>query len=130
VVGSAHRRRRAPGLDDAALTEVRGKALVLGWGAEWYATWTAAFVRMLAFVKSDPPLVRAVGGRADARMEDARLFSATITITEVGERVLAGEADAVKLRGIDRWLGGVHLQSDGSTPVLRWDAEERQFVEA
>jgi hypothetical protein len=31
------------------------------------------------------------------------------TLTSAGERVLAGEVDARKLNGIDRWFGGVHL---------------------
>jgi hypothetical protein len=32
-------------------------------------------------------------------------------ITELGRSVTRGEADAISLRGIDRWLGGVHLHS-------------------
>lgn len=31
------------------------------------------------------------------------------SLTPAGQRVLAGEADARKLNGIDRWFGGVHL---------------------
>ena len=31
------------------------------------------------------------------------------TLTDAGRRVLAGEVDARKLNGIDRWFGGVHL---------------------
>ena len=31
-------------------------------------------------------------------------------LTPAGQRVLAGDADARKLSGIDRWLGGVHLK--------------------
>jgi hypothetical protein len=34
-----------------------------------------------------------------------------VTLTPTGQRVLAGEVDARKLNGIDRWLGGVHLKS-------------------
>jgi hypothetical protein len=34
-----------------------------------------------------------------------------ITLTTAGSRVLAGEADARQLNGIDRWFGGVHLKS-------------------
>jgi hypothetical protein len=33
--------------------------------------------------------------------------------------VLDGEADHVDLNGIDRWLGGVHLQ--GKKALFRWD---------
>jgi Domain of unknown function (DUF1835) len=44
-----------------------------------------------------------------------------LRLTAAGEAVLAGRADAVQLRGVDRWLGGVHL--DGT---WRWDpAAER-----
>jgi hypothetical protein len=42
-----------------------------------------------------------------------------IEITETGRKVLEGRADHVRLNGIDRWLGGVHLKDDGG--VWRWD---------
>jgi hypothetical protein len=41
-----------------------------------------------------------------------------LMLTDDGRRVLAGDADRVRLRGIDRWLGGVHLTGRG--PVWRW----------
>jgi hypothetical protein len=37
------------------------------------------------------------------------LTSEPYTLTAAGHRVLAGEADARTLNGIDRWIGGVHL---------------------
>ena len=39
-------------------------------------------------------------------------------LTQLGERVLRGEADRVDVLGIDRWLGGTHLTRDN---VWRWD---------
>lgn len=42
-----------------------------------------------------------------------------VRLTGAGARVLAGEADQVALNGIDRWIGGVHLQ-DHHVP-WRWD---------
>ena len=39
------------------------------------------------------------------------LTRAPITLTAAGRRVLAGEADARRLNGIDRWLGGVRLKA-------------------
>jgi len=33
-----------------------------------------------------------------------------VRLTDVGARVLAGEADQIALNGIDRWIGGVHLR--------------------
>jgi hypothetical protein len=42
-----------------------------------------------------------------------------IRLTPAGHDVLAGRADAIDARGIDRWLGGVHLT--GRRPAWRWD---------
>lgn len=42
-----------------------------------------------------------------------------IALTEFGRALLAGKADWIAENGIDRWCGGVHLQSPG--PVWRWD---------
>ena len=33
-----------------------------------------------------------------------------VALTDVGRKLLDGQADWVRLNGIDRWLGGVHLQ--------------------
>jgi len=48
-----------------------------------------------------------------------RLPTGEIKITDVGRAVLNGENDWVALNGIDRWLGGVHLQ--GREVAWRWD---------
>jgi hypothetical protein len=40
----------------------------------------------------------------------APLITAEGTLTADGKRVLAGDADFVAQHGIDRWVGGVHLQ--------------------
>jgi len=47
-------------------------------------------------------------------------LSAQVRIAAAGARVLAGE-DAVRLRGMDRWLGGVHLTPER---LWRWDGNE------
>jgi hypothetical protein len=39
--------------------------------------------------------------------------------------VLGGEADRIAICGIDRWFGGVHLNS--ASEIWRWD-EERQRI--
>ena len=36
----------------------------------------------------------------------------SLRLTDTGARVLAGAADHVRLNGIDRWLGGVHLVAE------------------
>lgn len=50
---------------------------------------------------------------------------AALAPTALGRRVLAGDADWVDAAGIDRWIGGVHLQSPNPT---RWDDDKIQFV--
>jgi hypothetical protein len=42
-----------------------------------------------------------------------------LEITPAGRRLLDGELDFVRLNGIDRWIGGVHLS--GSEARWRWD---------
>jgi len=48
-----------------------------------------------------------------------------LVVTDAGQRVLAGEVDAVAVHGINRWLGGVHLTS--TSPVWRWDPEAERL---
>jgi hypothetical protein len=47
-----------------------------------------------------------------------------VALAPDGDRVLAGAADAIRLRGIDRWRGGVHLTPDRP---WRWDAPARRL---
>ena len=42
-------------------------------------------------------------------------------LTPLGERVLRGEDDRVDALGIDRWLGGTHLEPGN---VWRWDGAQ------
>jgi len=49
-----------------------------------------------------------------------------IRLTELGRRVLGGEADRVELLGIDRWIGGTHLVPGA---VWRWDAAAGRLVQ-
>ena len=49
------------------------------------------------------------------------------TITDAGRQLLEGKADWIKLQGgIDRWLGGVHL--NGDQPKWRWDSEKKTLI--
>ena len=47
-------------------------------------------------------------------------------LTSAGAAVLAGAQDRVQLCGVDRWLGGVHLQGQG--PVWRWDPSIEEVI--
>jgi hypothetical protein len=49
------------------------------------------------------------------------LASQAISLTAFGEAVLAAQADHARVNGVDRWIGGVHVQ--GHEPLWRWDAK-------
>jgi hypothetical protein len=49
-----------------------------------------------------------------------------VQLTEAGAQVLAGAADHVELNGVDRWIGGVHLQ--GRDVRWRWDDATESIV--
>lgn len=50
---------------------------------------------------------------------DEAIWDRSLQLTEIGRKILAGQADSVRLYGIDRWIGGVHLK--GSHAAWRWD---------
>jgi hypothetical protein len=54
--------------------------------------------------------------RDDPVRED--LWNQEVLLTEKGREVLRGDEDRVRLNGIDRWLGGVHLADE---TLWRWD---------
>jgi hypothetical protein len=49
-----------------------------------------------------------------------------LVLTEQGRSVLADQEDWMRLHGIDRWLGGVHLS--GHEPAWRWDQTQERVV--
>jgi hypothetical protein len=70
-----------------------------------------SFWRILTRLAAEPhPLLCILGA-----MEE-RFSKRTVHITDLGKQVLAGDEDYVRLRGIDKWIGGVHLHG----PESRW----------
>jgi hypothetical protein len=85
----------------------------------------ASFYRLLMGLASvRNPLVDALGAAAfrtgDRHSSFEQWSSVPVAITESGLRVMEGQADHIRLNGIDRWLGGVHLE--GAEAAWRWDA--------
>jgi Domain of unknown function (DUF1835) len=74
-------------------------------------TW--AYQAMTRLARASSPLLRA---EPTARPVDRQT---RLALTDVGRRVLDGRADHVALNGIDRWIGGVHLQ--GQDVPWRWN---------
>ena len=92
-----------------------GTAFVRAWARETrpYMGDSTCFSRMARMAEGPHPLLNLdPPGRPVERATGVRL-------TEPGSRVLAGAADQVGLNGIDRWIGGVHLQ--GHHVPWRWD---------
>jgi hypothetical protein len=94
--------------------------------------------RLEALMTRRSPLVRGRSGKflelmrslRGSRPPEQALWPAAaadeLELTSAGESVLAGEADAAELNGLDRWLGGVHLE--GQAPAWRWDERDRRVV--
>jgi hypothetical protein len=99
----------ADGAPDAGTAFVRGSAREM----RPYLGDTWCFAMMDRLARAPVPLLDAEpAGRPIDRTTALRL-------TDAGARVLAGAADQVGLNGIDRWIGGVHLQ--GGHARWRWD---------
>ncbi len=82
-------------------------------------------------------LRRLAGGRLPAlsiagpemwHLDKDRASKTTVGLTRAGSAIMKGGADWVKLGGIDRWLGGVHLQ--GPQAAWRWNEASRRLVAA
>jgi hypothetical protein len=67
----------------------------------------------------DSRLMRYVRGLANCRAPLIQEEDDVYRLTDAGGEVLAGSADHIRLNGINRWLGGVHLI--GSDSLWRWD---------
>ena len=64
----------------------------------------------------------------DLRAQPAALVEGeegTLVPSALGRRVLAGDADWLQERQIDRWIGGVHLLGNS---VARWDDDASRFT--
>jgi RNA polymerase sigma factor (sigma-70 family) len=59
-------------------------------------------------------------------VEGGRALQGRVTLTDAGRSVLSGELDRVTTCGIDKWLGGVHLQNGAR--LWRWDDTRQRIV--
>jgi hypothetical protein len=77
--------------------------------------------------KGAHPALRISGPGPVPRWETkADLAAWAISLTDTGRALLANEADWAELNGIDRWVGGVHL--DGHANMWRWDDNQKKVV--
>jgi hypothetical protein len=80
---------------------------------------------MLVMASGPRPLLEIGDRNALERGQGREVAGVQVGVAADGERVLAGAADAVALRGIDRWIGGVHLTG---VPDWRWDPRRAELV--
>ena len=85
------------------------------------------FDMLRAFVTAPHPLLR-FAEPFTGKLESYQFNGSKITVTDAGQRVLAGKADHVALNGINRWIGGVHLL--GHRVRWRWDERLHRIVSA
>ena len=71
--------------------------------------------RELLVVWEDGKVIRAPRGREHS----PEFWNGKVRLTPMGRAVLEGAADHVRINGIDRWLGGVHLT--GTEAKYRWN---------
>ena len=86
----------------------------------YYVTDTALVAMVSDLSRAAQPLLTVDPSGADDHMQT------TVRLTGAGRAVLAGRLDRVAACGLDRWLGGVHLQSEGL--VWRWDDTQRRVI--
>jgi RNA polymerase sigma factor (sigma-70 family) len=72
--------------------------------------------------RTSPPLLRFAPGQ----IVDGEVLHGSVVLTDTGRAVLAGQQDRIATCGIDRWLGGVHVQSE--TNLWRWDDAHQRIT--
>jgi hypothetical protein len=70
----------------------------------------------------DGQIIRAPRGRDSS----PGFWNRKVMLTPLGNDVREGAADQVRVNGIDRWLGGVHLA--GRQALYRWDERAQRLV--
>ena len=81
------------------------------------------FARLRVLSEGASPLLRVDG--VWPALDDA-MGDPGLSLTDMGGRVLAGEADWLAVQPQERWMGGVHLRPGGTD--WRWDEATRRVV--
>ena len=90
----------------------------------YYITDSSFFDAANALASSSPPLLTI----NLANPHGSAMPVGTLELTAHGRNVLRGGTDRLELCGIDRWLGGVHLEGRG--PMWRWSRGAGHLIHA
>ena len=91
----------------------------------YYVTDTSVAALAETLSRTSPPLLLTP---APAHTSDDGVLLRSVTVTDTGRAVLSAQLDRIAVCGIDRWLGGVHLQSGANR--WRWDDVHQRITEA
>jgi hypothetical protein len=80
------------------------------------------FDLLLAFLTCETPLIEPTEGNLNITSY-AEFINLAVELSAAGRDVLSGRSDNVILNGLNRWIGGVHLE--GRVSPWRWDSERR-----
>jgi hypothetical protein len=65
-------------------------------------------------------------GAVRLEADDARWPKRVLSLTPLGQALLAGDADWLAMTKAERWVGGVRIMP--GRPCWRWDGERPVFV--
>jgi len=77
------------------------------------------FIELKRLAAASRPLLTMGNAATVSALNSRQLLESSFQVTELGEVVLRGDEDFVRLNGIDLWLGGVDLE--GNEAAWRWD---------
>jgi hypothetical protein len=87
----------------------------------YYVTDLSVVSLAIDLSRTSPPLLR-----LEREAAGHGVLRGRVSITDAGRAVLDTRQDRVAACGVDRWLGGVHLQ--GRSVAWRWDEARRGIV--
>jgi RNA polymerase sigma factor (sigma-70 family) len=91
-------------------------------GEQYYYVSDGTMAELAETLSSTSPALMTL----DVSASNDHVLRGRIALTDSGRSALAGQLDRVSTCGIDRWLGGVHLQ--GRSAGWRWDDADRRIV--
>ena len=82
------------------------------------------YLELKALADAPHPLVTI--DDADGKPSANKVTKTSLQVSQIGRSVLRGEKDFVRMNGIDKWLGGVHLT--GIESAWRWDESDENLI--
>jgi len=123
VDGLSRSERRLLKLAEAGPVELRAAFPRMHDGEEAYYITDLSFTALVGDLSGGaPPLIALASGPRT----NGAIPPGTMTMTEAGRGVLSGRLDRIAARGIDRWIGGVHLQPGADS--WRWDDTHQRIT--